>query len=633
MGRFKGRSTVACTVCHSQKLKCDGERAHPCGRCARRQRECVYPVKTTYVTVPEAYLRDLERTAASSRPSSSLTSSFTDDLPDYSGQSQSPSDPGTSTSSRVAARAIISDDCSAERFVYDLRQMALPESPDGLQQQGGYSYAVLKSDLIEPRILIKLPSASLAMKLLDTFEEIFCDHHWFLRRDFRERVQLLFTDPKTQSQDRSWLSRASLVFALATTFMYGSQPSGELTTEQSENPTPPGSDLFEQAVALLNVSSEEPTTEDVEALNLMAFYCYSLNRRRMAYKYATQSLAVAKLLFLDRTPNLSASGQEVIIEHRKRLWWTSFCMERMVVAELGLAPAHAANRFDAGLPSSRDIPESEMDQFFDPSVQTLQTQICEIKCQIMESVGHLRQVSDLETMLFDLWPCFDTLRSWKEKVPSYISFDFKSGVPEEMSQRSCARGLASLYLRYHQCFTVLLRPFFSKKLSLRLQGVDSDHLESRLNATMRQRIQVLTKEGHDAARNNCKILIDLFHRGKHARFGYWDSVHAFSSLSIISIARAVAPELAETSELNDEHLYSQCRLILKEMAEAGNPAARDHNALLADLDSIVQMLTTNEDAGPIERPAEFEVPSLEFCEGLWSDVDWVEFLNNCSQWA
>lgn len=34
---------------------------------------------------------------------------------------------------------------------------------------------------------------------------------------------------------------------------------------------------------------------------------------------------------------------------------------------------------------------------------------------------------------------------------------------------------------------------------------------------MRQRIQVLTKEGHDAARNNCKILIDLFHRGKHGK--------------------------------------------------------------------------------------------------------------------
>lgn len=110
------------------------------------------------------------------------------------------------------------------------------------------------------------------MKLLDIFEDIFCDHHWFLRRDFRERAQLLFSDPKTQSQDRSWLSRASLVFALATTFMYGSQPSGGVAAEQYETPTLPGSDLFEQAVALLNVSSEEPTTEDVEALNLMVRY-------------------------------------------------------------------------------------------------------------------------------------------------------------------------------------------------------------------------------------------------------------------------------------------------------------------------------------------------------------------------
>lgn len=52
--------------------------------------------------------------------------------------------------------------------------------------------------------------------------------------------------------------------------MYGSQASsGEPATEPAETPTPPGSDLFEQAVALLNVSSEEPTTDDVEALNLM----------------------------------------------------------------------------------------------------------------------------------------------------------------------------------------------------------------------------------------------------------------------------------------------------------------------------------------------------------------------------
>ncbi|KAF5687770.1 C6 transcription factor [Fusarium circinatum] len=81
---------------------------------------------------------------------------------------------------------------------------------------------------------------------------------------------------------------------------------------------------------------------------------------------------------------------------------------------------------------------------------------------------------------------------------------------------------------------------------------------------MRKQIDVLTKEGRDASRYNSF---------QPARFGYWD-LHAFSSLTIISIAKAVAPGLAETSELNDEHLYTQCRLILKEMAEADNPAAK-----------------------------------------------------------
>lgn len=68
-----------------------------------------------------------------------------------------------------------------------------------------------------------------------------------------------------------------------------------------------------------------------------------------------------------------------------------------------------------------------------------------------------------------------------------------------------------------QCFTILLRPFFSKELSLRLQGVEPNHLVTKLSTVMRQRIDILRKEGIQAARNNCKILIDLLNRGKYGR--------------------------------------------------------------------------------------------------------------------
>ncbi|CAH0057385.1 unnamed protein product [Clonostachys solani] len=610
--------------------------AQPCGRCATRNQECIYPDKKTYVTVPETYLRKLESAVASSHTSPSLATNFSDARPEYSASSQSPQDPGPESENRVAARAAMLDDCSNERFVHDLRQLTIPESPGRLRESSGYTYVALKFDFLEPRMVIKLPPQPLAVQLLNTFEEIFCDYHWFLRRDFRERVALIYSDPDNQLKDRCWLARASLVFALGTTFIHGPQGlTGNSSSRPSDVPLPPGSDMFEQAVALLNVSSEEPTTEDIEALNLMAFYCYCLNRRRMAYKYATQSLAVAKLLYLDKAPVSSPNTeQQVLLEHKKRLWWTSFCMERMVVAELGISPAHGRSNLGLALPTAENIPESELNQFFDSRVLSLQTEMCEIKCQIIEAVSHLRQVSDLETMLFELWPCLSTLQSWRQHVPSSISFDFTKGVPVEMIYLPCARGLASLYLRYHQCFTVILRPLFSKELSLILQGADPKQFESGLTMTQRQRIQVLKREGLQAARNNCRILLDLVARGKLAKFGYWDSVHAFSSLSIMSISRAVAPDLSESPQYNDDaYLYSQCRVMLKDMAEAGNPASKDHHLLLADVENIVQNLTGSAaQEKSAERPVEVETmtPSLDLGEHLWSDADWVNFLNTYS---
>lgn len=47
---------------------------------------------------------------------------------------------------------------------------------------------------------------------------------------------------------------------------------------------------------------------------------------------------------------------------------------------------------------------------------------------------------------------------------------------------------------------------------------------------MSQRIQVMTIEGHVAARNNCKILIDLFNRGK---YGKTNSLNSGDLLSFI----------------------------------------------------------------------------------------------------
>ncbi|VUC24173.1 unnamed protein product [Clonostachys rosea] len=96
----------------------------------------------------------------------------------------------------------------------------------------------------------------------------------------------------------------------------------------------------------------------------------------------------------------------------------------------------------------------------------------------------------------------------------------------------------------------------------------------------------------------------------------------------MSISRAVAPDLSESPQYNDDaYLYSQCRVMLKDMAEAGNPASKDHHLLLADVENIVQNLIGNAaQEKSADRPVEVEaiVPSLDLGEHLWSDADWYK---------
>ena len=127
--------------------------------------------------------------------------------------------------------------------------------------------------------------------MLSVFEEGFCDYHWYLRKRFHERLIQTYASPNSQSWDRSWLCRVSVVLALAETWNRGraapDEPSPPLAGQYvkptadplggglsgvqltSQPRLPPGSEFFEQGLLLLKLSLEEPVIEDVEALNLV----------------------------------------------------------------------------------------------------------------------------------------------------------------------------------------------------------------------------------------------------------------------------------------------------------------------------------------------------------------------------
>ncbi|KAF2210016.1 hypothetical protein CERZMDRAFT_121896 [Cercospora zeae-maydis SCOH1-5] len=83
MGRISHRETGSsdsytensvhrCKQCRQAKIKCSG--SMPCARCARRRDTCVFPSDEPHVSVPERYLKDLERRVARARNSQSTAS-------------------------------------------------------------------------------------------------------------------------------------------------------------------------------------------------------------------------------------------------------------------------------------------------------------------------------------------------------------------------------------------------------------------------------------------------------------------------------------------------------------------------------------------------------------------------------
>ncbi|TDZ30867.1 putative transcriptional regulatory protein [Colletotrichum spinosum] len=621
----QSRSRVACKTCHAQKLKCHG--GTPCERCRERGRECVFPVKDKRLEVSSSYLQKLEeyrhlalQNDLVARTKTAMTTAAAadegqGDIFDFAARVTS--SPG---GVKVPKEEIL-EDCSAEHFVQRLKQLSwAASSADGGTQQhahaatDGYTYSRLKFDFLQTDVSFRLPPRPYAFHLLQVFEEGFSEYHWFLRQKFRDRLMLTYSDPQSQSHDRNWLCRVSVVLALAESFhksregssiemkLVGDKPDSPHNAQSEPSsgsthstPLPPGTDFFEQGLVLLKMSSEEPVPEDVEALNLIAFYCYSLNRRKAAYSYASQSVALAKLLQLHKSGLEAGSrfiniNSRMINEHKKRLWWTSYCMDRMISIELGVAPALPSEPEGMQLPSSDGLTPEEMEEFANPMLLTASTQLCEIKYNVVRTAAQHGDVDDASRLAL-LQPCINRLHEWRSCLPDAMTFEFENSLPTRLVEAPYGRILASIYLRYHQCFILLFRPLYVQNLSTIVQnrrllpqsgsGCTGSPAAGGHDPMMTVKVQCL-----QAARNNCKILLGLWNYEKIAKFGYWESLHLFSGLAILSLARVLVDKNFRNST-DDTALYNKSKDLLAEMARVGNPAAKDHEALLSDVETMV----------------------------------------------
>ncbi|RTE82884.1 hypothetical protein BHE90_002557 [Fusarium euwallaceae] len=601
MLRPKGRNITACYDCHRQKVKCSGEQ--PCQRCAARQKPCLYPKQDAIVPVPESYLQRIDRSL------NELTEAIRNHTLDTGGKSGDASRNQINNPSRqfegLQAHPVVDSmigNSTSEAFVLKLRETgsfarrsedALDPRPSldhssprllGTSLQG---HARMRFDTLLPNITFQLPPYSYAMQLMTRAEEEFGDYHTFLRKSFWKRFHATYRGDECEANDRNWLCRLSLVLALAEANTTTRKPiqvtpddgvvetfpaAGVTALEQETAPIlSAGVELFEQGLVLLKVAYEEPTVDDVEALNLASHCSHILNRRMSAYSYAGQSIRIAHCLGLDRPAPASLSGLER--EHRKRVWWTAFCVDRAISTELGLRPAYVGVGEDLDYPSSNELTAEEQEEFYDPDLLTAQIKLCEIKCAVVDTVSQLKS-KDIAGPYQVLGQCLQRLDRCGREMPEKV-FAGSGSTPE---RRICA----SIALRFHQCYILLLRPVLLYQFTflLRTEAVTtlSDELCTVNNICLH------------AARSNASIMLENAQAGNLVNYGYWDSAHLFSCLSVLAIAGPMLSKHPNAFQCTGEDIardaitYRKARNVLVHMARAGNLASKRHLGMLEEVE-------------------------------------------------
>ncbi|KAI1370794.1 hypothetical protein F4677DRAFT_437509 [Hypoxylon crocopeplum] len=605
----------ACHRCHQQKVKCSREK--PCRSCALAKRPCTYAVRDRQVTVPESYLKSLEGALAGPEPSDGARKR------PYLDSSYVPQEGLVRDTDLTIARRPLDplvENSTVEFFVSKLKQIqkltpapgtlgTQPESsasPDDeanreSTQSQTYEYFALNSDTSHAKCTFKLPPYPYAIYLFDQFS-IYVGHdwHWFRLRRFRRRLDNIYmTIDSAESKDRIWLSQLLMVFALSSC-VHGQErriklgPDGqssqcfEYDTTPGSSP-PPGMDFFEQALGLLKVPYEDVSVEHIETLNLVALCSLFLNRQKTAYIYAGLNAKMCNMLQLHKASS-SLDCSPVVREHRKRVWWSTFCIDRMASTQLGLLPSLQIEQVDLEYPTQTGLLPDDLEEFSDPDYLTARVQLTIIQADAANNVCHLGQddAEDIDTILR---PVLRRLDAWREGLPAHMALGLQDSLPELLGQMPLMRSLANLHIRFNQCVIVLLRPLLLRQIACILSKEESSASQNDLvdmNDTCLR-----------SARSNLRILIDVRKRGLLARLGYMENMHLFSSLMVLCLAMSINARRPHSFQQlpDDAATYEAGKDVLRDMIQAGSLAARGHEKSLNDVEALGRCIATDRATG------------------------------------
>jgi proline utilization trans-activator len=275
------------------------------------------------------------------------------------------------------------------------------------------------------------------------------------------------------------------------------------------------------------------TLQSVQALTLLSMYLNCSNERNASWVMMGCALRMGIGLGLHREEHLVLNENlrlsPIDRQLRKRVWWSLYIFEQYCSGLSGRPSALREEEIAADLPN-----ESSLDEGYHRPPGLLRHDVCLAriigKVNVSQNNQRLSQDARMQvpkdtTLIQQL---LNELNSWRDNLPSYLSFD---GISQAHIYPSHFRQILCLHLRYQHARLTLTRPCHLKKLQQLLSSQEGDTERGIIEPS----ISYLSDVCVDAALESWKIVNSLWERGEFDGNLWFDGIFVYQSALVLSL--------------------------------------------------------------------------------------------------
>ncbi|KAK0634158.1 fungal-specific transcription factor domain-containing protein [Immersiella caudata] len=561
--------STACQRCHSRKVKCSGE--HPCKNCVKSAVDCSYPPRNRRVRVDESYLRHLiaENKRLRSQISQQPRQPALDKLAPAE-ETETETGPSSPISTVRCLPAPNRPDPSHGLPLDDqpwFIDISLQHTPTPINEAADTAFATrfrqVLSDPSDPPC-VHLPHIDYAGDdTIMSLAENPCPWPRPARARSLMNVAFMHTshgnhivrpsvvlDALGKSYSPNWRDPV-MACKLRALFALGELCSSRFVPPGQEFP---GLAHFAHATKILSYLGERPTLDFIEIRLILSIYSFTLNRVYAAYTFAGSAIRMGVIMGLHLNIPVAQQSDPVVREHRNRVWWTSYILDRMWASKLGCPPAIQDEDIKVDLPTPVLLEGPSAQDFAYAGYHTAFVKLASIS---MHSVRSIYTGKDQASALFNkVQQRVKELKAWAEELPPPLHLDTSLGPNPAYHNYE----LLSLHLILNQTIILATRPIL-------LYGLCLHNNATQTPAPARPLIDTCIR----CARHSYRILSESWIHGAFPALYHDLTQCLFSALTVLAVS-----SLLDHSECGrDREWFEESVELLSQLKDSGNFPARE----------------------------------------------------------